>query len=326
MEGAKRAASLTQRLLAFSRQQPLRPETIDANKLVAGMSDLLRHSIGADIRLETVLAGGLWRVSADPNQLESVILNLGVNARDAMEGGGKLTIETQNAHLDARYVASELGVPAGQYVLVAITDTGEGMPPEIIAKAFDPFFTTKAVGKGTGLGLSQVYGFVKQSGGHVKIYSEVGQGTSIKIYLPRSHEGDEAETAEADTVVLTGEEREVILVVDDEPAVRQFSCDALIELGYRVLEADSAAAALVLIQANPDISLLFTDIVMPDTNGRKLADAAQLIRPDLKVLYTTGYTRNAVVHNGIVDKGVHLIGKPFTIDELAARVRELLDS
>jgi PAS domain S-box-containing protein len=326
MEGAKRAASLTQRLLAFSRQQPLRPESIDANKLVSGMSDLLRHSIGADIRLETVLSGGLWRVSADPNQLESVILNLGVNARDAMPGGGKLTIETQNAHLDARYVASEMGVPAGQYVLIAITDTGEGMPPEVIAKAFDPFFTTKAVGKGTGLGLSQVYGFVKQSGGHVKIYSEVGQGTSIKIYLPRSHEGENAENAGADTVLLTGEEREVILVVDDEPAVRQFSCDALSELGYRVMEADSAAAALVLIKANPDISLLFTDIVMPDTNGRKLADAAQLIRPDLKVLYTTGYTRNAVVHNGIVDKGVHLIGKPFTIDELAARVRDLLDS
>ncbi|CAL4866266.1 Sensor histidine kinase RcsC [Asticcacaulis sp. MM231] len=325
MEGAKRAASLTQRLLAFSRQQPLRPELIDANKLVSGMSDLLRHSIGADIRLETVLSGGLWRVSADPNQLESVILNLGVNARDAMPGGGKLTIETQNAHLDTRYVASEMGVPAGQYVLIAITDTGEGMPPEIIAKAFDPFFTTKAVGKGTGLGLSQVYGFVKQSGGHVKIYSEVGQGTSVKIYLPRSHERDETEVAEADTVLLMGEEREVILVVDDEPAVRQFSCDALSELGYRVLEADSAATALVLLQANPDISLLFTDIVMPDTNGRKLADAAQAIRPDLKVLYTTGYTRNAVVHNGIVDKGVQLIGKPFTIDELAARVRDLLD-
>ena len=325
-EGAKRAANLTQRLLAFSRQQPLRPESIDANKLVSGMSDLLRHSIGADIRLETVLAGGLWRVDADPNQLESVILNLGVNARDAMPEGGKLTIETQNAHLDSRYVATEMGVPAGQYVLIAITDTGTGMAPDVMAKAFDPFFTTKEVGKGTGLGLSQVYGFVKQSGGHVKIYSEIGQGTSIKIYMPRASEGEgEVETGEADVELLAGDERDVILVVDDEPAVRQFSCDALMELGYRVLEAENAAMALTLLQANPDISLLFTDIVMPDTNGRKLADAAQKIRPDLKILYTTGYTRNAVVHNGIVDKGVELIGKPFTIDELAARVRAILD-
>ncbi|MFT4077312.1 MAG: PAS domain S-box protein [Asticcacaulis sp.] len=326
-EGARRAANLTQRLLAFSRQQPLRPESLDANKLVAGMSDLLRHSIGADIRLETVLAGGLWRVHVDPNQLESVILNLGVNARDAMAEGGKLTIETQNAHLDTRYVASALGVPAGQYVLIAITDTGSGMSPEVIAKAFDPFFTTKEVGKGTGLGLSQVYGFVKQSGGHVKIYSEVGQGTTIKIYLPRAGtEENETEEAAVSAELLTGDEREIILVVDDEPSVRQFSADALSELGYRVLEADSAAVALNLLRANPDISLLFTDIVMPDTNGRKLAEQAHHIRPDLKVLYTTGYTRNAVVHNGIVDKGVELIGKPFTVDELAARVRAILDA
>jgi PAS domain S-box-containing protein len=327
MEGARRAANLTQRLLAFSRQQPLRPESIDANKLVAGMSDLLRHSIGTDIRLETVLSGGLWRVNVDPNQLESVILNLGVNGRDAMPEGGKLTIETQNAHLDARYVATELGVPAGQYVLVAITDTGTGMPPQVMAKAFDPFFTTKEVGKGTGLGLSQVYGFVKQSGGHVKIYSEVGEGTSIKIYLPRAGNNEgEAVEVEASVDILCGDEREIILVVDDEPAVRQFSVDALSELGYRVLEAESAAVALNLLRANPDISLLFTDIVMPDTNGRKLADEAQTIRPGLKVLYTTGYTRNAVVHNGIVDKGVELIGKPYTVDELAARVRAILDA
>jgi PAS domain S-box-containing protein len=327
MEGAKRAANLTQRLLAFSRQQPLRPEALDANTLVSGMSDMLRHSIGADIRLETVLAGGLWRVNVDPNQLESVILNLGVNARDAMPGGGKLTIETQNAHLDARYVASEMGVPAGQYVLIAITDTGSGMSPDIIAKAFDPFFTTKAVGKGTGLGLSQVYGFVKQSGGHIKIYSEVGQGTSIKIYLPRADDGvADVDAHEATSELLTGDEREVVLVVDDEPSVRQFSCDALAELGYRVLEAPDAVTALTLLEQNAEIELLFTDIVMPDVNGRKLAEAAHKVRPHLKVLYTTGYTRNAVVHNGIVDKGVHLIGKPFTIDELATKVRELLDS
>ncbi len=326
-DGARRAALLTQRLLAFSRQQPLRPEPIDANKLVAGMSDLIRGSLGSDVRLETVLAGGLWRLQADPNQLENAILNLAVNARDAMPEGGRLTIETQNAHLDARYVAAHLGVSAGQYVLIAVTDTGSGMPQEVIAKAFDPFFTTKTVGKGTGLGLSQVYGFVKQSGGHVKLYSEAGQGTTVKVYLPRllGAAGDRAQDNAAPGMPL-GEQQEVVLVVEDEPAVRQFSADALGELGYRVLEADGAAAALRLLDAHPEIALLFTDVVMPDVNGRKLADEARRRRPDLKVLFTTGYTRNAVVHNGVLDAGVELIGKPFTIEELAAKVREVLDA
>ncbi|MDC7675822.1 GAF domain-containing hybrid sensor histidine kinase/response regulator [Asticcacaulis machinosus] len=326
LDGARRAANLTQRLLAFSRQQPLRPEVLNVNRLVSGMSDLLRHSIGADIRLETVLAGGLWATQADPNQLENVILNLAVNARDAMPEGGRLTIETQNAHLDNRYVSKEVGVPPGHYVMIAITDTGSGMPADVIAKAFDPFFTTKAVGKGTGLGLSQVYGFIKQSGGHIKIYSEVGEGTTIKVYLPRDTEssGEVIEDEAAVDEEASGDQ-ELILVVDDEPAVRRFSCDALTELGYRVVEADSAAAALEILKALPDIALIFTDIVMPDTNGRKLADAARAIRPEIKVLYTTGYTRNAVVHNGVVDAGVELIGKPFTIDELAARVRAILD-
>ena len=186
MEGAKRSALLTKRLLAFSRQQPLRPEAIDPNRLVAGMSDLLRHSIGTAIRLETVLSGGVWRVNVDPNQLESAIVNLGVNARDAMPEGGRLTIETQNAHLDSHYVAHEIGVPAGQYVLIAVTDSGTGMTPDVMARVFDPFFTTKEIGKGTGLGLSQVYGFVRQSGGHVRLYSEIGHGTTVKIYLPRT--------------------------------------------------------------------------------------------------------------------------------------------
>ena len=326
-EGAKRAALLTQRLLAFSRQQPLRPESIDANKLVSGMSDLLRHSLGAEIQLEAVLAGGLWRTHADPNQLENVVLNLAVNARDAMPEGGRLTIETQNAHLDARYVATHLGVAAGQYVLIAVTDTGMGMPEEVIAKAFDPFFTTKAVGKGTGLGLSQVYGFVKQSGGHVKIYSEPGEGTTVKIYLPRQiagqQDGDAAHTV---STMPRGEQREVVLVVEDEPAVRELSVEVLGQLGYRVLEADGAAAALRQIDAYPDIALLFTDVVMPEVNGRKLAEEARRRRPDLKVLFTTGYTRNAVVHNGVLDAGVDLIGKPFTIEELAAKVRAVLDS
>ncbi|MCW5623518.1 MAG: response regulator, partial [Burkholderiales bacterium] len=326
-DGAKRAAQLTQRLLAFSRQQPLRPEPVDANKLVAGMSDLLHHSLGGAIRLETVLAGGLWRVHADPNQLESVILNLAVNGRDAMAEGGRLTIETANSHLDQRYAAEHIGLPAGQYVLIAVSDTGSGMSPEIVAKAFDPFFTTKEVGRGTGLGLSQVYGFVKQSGGHVKIYSEVGEGTVVKVYLPRliGAPSEDAEP-EAESEVPLGDQREVVLVVEDEPAVRQLSVDALVELGYRVLEADGAAAALKLIDAHPEIALLFTDVVMPEVNGRKLADEALKRRPDLKVLFTTGYTQNAVVHNGVLDPGVELIGKPFTIEELAARVREVLDS
>ncbi|WP_197420602.1 PAS domain S-box protein [Sphingomonas sp. CCH5-D11] len=326
-DGARRAANLTQRLLAFSRQQPLRPEPVNANSLVAGMSDLIRHSIGGDIQLETVLAGGLWRTHVDPNQLENVILNLAINARDAMADGGRITIETQNAHLDQRYVAAHLGVAAGQYVLIAVSDTGSGMTPEVIAKAFDPFFTTKAVGKGTGLGLSQAYGFVKQSGGHVKIYSEPGEGTTIKVYLPRLL-GDHPEHEPESLVqpLPLGEEQELILVVEDEPAVRQFSVDALVELGYRVISAGSATEALRLLDANPAVSLLFTDVVMPEINGAKLAEEVMRRRPELPILFTTGYTRNAVVHNGVLEPGVQLIGKPFTIEELAARIREALDT
>ncbi|HET9205844.1 MAG TPA: ATP-binding protein, partial [Burkholderiaceae bacterium] len=325
--GGKRAAQLTQRLLAFSRQQPLKPESVDANKLVSGMSDLLRHSLGGAVLLETVLAGGLWRTHADPNQLENAILNLAVNGRDAMIDGGRLTIETANCHLDARYAAEHDGLTEGQYVLIAVTDTGTGMSPEVVSKAFDPFFTTKEVGRGTGLGLSQVYGFVKQTGGHVKIYSELGQGTSVKIYLPRlvgEHVGDTA-SGEVSQAALGGSQ-EVILVVEDEPDVREMSVAALRELGYRVLEADGAAAALKLLDAHPEIDLLFTDVVMPEFNGRKLADEARRRRPSLRVLYTTGYTRNAVVHNGALDPGVQLICKPFSLDELAARVREALDA
>ncbi len=328
--GARRAAQLTQRLLAFSRRQPLSPVPLDANQLVAGMSDMLRHALGGAIRLETVLAGGLWRIHADRNQLESVILNLAVNGRDAMGAladGGRLTIETANAHLDERYAAEHLGVAPGQYVLIAVSDTGTGMPPEVIAKAFDPFFTTKEVGKGTGLGLSQVYGFIKQSDGHVKIYSEVGEGTTVKVYLPRLVNAIEEEAGPAAPPPLPlGDAQEVVLVVEDEAAVRQFSVEALGELGYRVLEADGAAAALKLIDAHPEIDLLFTDVVMPDVNGRKLAEEALRRRPGLKVLFTTGYTRNAVVHNGVLDAGVHLLGKPYTLEDLALRVREALDA
>lgn len=325
MDGARRAAQLTQRLLAFSRQKPLKPESIDANKLVDGMSDMLRHTL-PDIQPETVLAGGLWRAFADPNQLENVILNLAVNARDAMAGGGKLIIETANCYLDSRYAEELIGVPAGEYVMIAVSDTGSGMPQEVVARAFDPFFTTKEVGRGTGLGLSQVYGFVKQSGGHVRIYSEVGEGTTVKVYLPRLLGAvEEVAGVAMDETLPRGESQELILLVEDEPGVRQFSFDALSELGYRVLEADGAAAALTLIDAHPEITLMFTDVVMPEVNGRKLADAARKRRPGLKILFTTGYTRNAVVHNGVLDPGVHLIGKPFTVEELASAVRRAIE-
>ncbi len=325
-DGARRAATLTQRLLAFSRQQPLQPERLDANRLVAGMSDLLRGSLGSGIHLETVLAGGLWPVSADPNQLENIILNLAINARDAMGGEGKVTIETHNCHLDDRYAAAEIGVAAGQYVLIAVTDTGAGMPPDVVAKAFDPFFTTKGVGKGTGLGLSQVYGFVKQSGGHVKIYSEIGVGTTVKLYLPRLLGAAAAVPVGAVEPQAWGGAGELILVVEDEASVRVVTVESLRELGYRVIEADGAAAALQQIEAHADIALLLTDIVMPDVNGARLAEAARALRPGLKVLFTTGYTRNAVVHNGVVDPGVDLIGKPFTFEALAAKVRTILDA
>ncbi|WP_416763067.1 ATP-binding protein [Roseateles sp. So40a] len=324
--GTKRAAQLTHRLLAFSRQQPLRPEALNANRLVSGMSDLLRHALGASIQLEAVQAGGLWRTHADPNQLENAILNLAVNARDAMPDGGRLTIETGNAFLDDRYAAEQVGLLPGQYVMVAVTDTGNGMTPEVISRAFDPFFTTKEVGRGTGLGLSQVYGFVKQSGGHVKIYSEPGQGTTVKIYLPRLlHAQDEDAQTSPAPLTAHADGRETVLVVEDEAAVRAMSVDALSELGYRVLEADGAEAALRLLDAHPEIALMFADVVMPGMNGRKLADEARRRRPDLKVLFTTGYTRNAVVHNGVLDAGVDLLGKPFTLEELGASVRAVLD-
>jgi signal transduction histidine kinase len=325
-EGAYRAAQLTQRLLAFSRQQALRPETLDVNKLVNRMSELLRGTLGRDITLEAVAGGGLWEIYADESQLENAILNVALNARDAMPDGGRLTIETQNTHLDERYVAANLGTPPGQYVMISVTDTGEGMSPDVVAKAFDPFFTTKGPRKGTGLGLSQVYGFVRQSGGHIKIYSEPGRGTSVKIYLPRHHAAGNqiSEFLPASRPPPEGRQ-ELILVVDDEDAVRSIAVDGLGELGYRVLEAPDARTALALMEEYPTIDLLFTDIVMPEVNGRKLAEQAQLKRPGLKILFTSGCTRNAIMHSGVVDAGVHLIGKPFSLDELAEKVRDVLD-
>lgn len=326
-EGAQRAAQLTSRLLAFSRQQPLAPQPTDVNKLVGGMSEMLRRTIGETVRVETVLAGGLWRASIDPGQLESAIINLCVNARDAMPGGGKLTVETGNAHLDDAYAAGHAEVVAGQYIMVSVTDSGTGMPPEIVERAFEPFFTTKGVGKGTGLGLSQVFGFVKQSQGHVKIYSEPGQGTVIKMYLPR-HYGTEvvdgpAVNAASDLPRAQGQE--IILVVEDEDRVRHMSVDSLRELGYTIVQASDGEQALEMLAIQPHIDLLFTDIVMPGINGRILADRAREQRPALKVLYTTGYTRNAIVHNGMLDPGVAFLAKPFTLDQLASKVRQVLD-
>jgi len=328
MQGAQRAATLTQRLLAFSRRQPLEPKPIDANKLVSGMSELLRRTLGETISLETVLAGGLWRTHADPNQLENAILNLAVNARDAMPGGGMLTIETANAHLDEAYVA-ELpeAVPPGQYVLIAVADTGTGMDKSTMERVFEPFFTTKEAGKGTGLGLSQVYGFVRQSGGHVRIYSERGEGTTVKIYLPRlAGSGSEPADEVAKGVDLPSGEGETVLVVEDEEALRAYTTEALRELGYRVLEAPNGPAALELLNRETRVDLLFTDVVLPGgMNGRVLAEEARRRRPGLRALFTTGYTRNAIVHHGRLDPGVHLLGKPFTYAELALKVRRLLD-
>jgi signal transduction histidine kinase/CheY-like chemotaxis protein len=325
IDGAQRAATLTQRLLAFSRQQPLSPEPLIINKLVAGMSELLDRTLGEQVKVETVLAAGLWQVKADPAQLENAILNLAVNARDAMPGGGRLTIETQNAFVDDAY-AQQYAIEAGQYVLIAVADTGVGMAPEVIAKAFDPFFTTKGAGKGTGLGLSQVYGFVRQSGGHVRIYSEPGVGTSVKIYLPRLY-GEAAATEQAKrlTTVHRGLRSEIILVVEDEERVRALSVEALRELGYGVVEASDPSQALRMLDEGQQVTLLFTDVVMPEMSGRQLADRARRKRPDLKVLYTTGYTRNAIVHNGMLDPGTNLLTKPFSIEELAGKIRKILD-
>mgnify|MGYP001254195689 FL=1 len=326
MDAANRAAKLTSRLLAFSRQQPLAPETLDANKFVANITDLLQRTLGENIQIETVLAGGLWRISADSSQLENAILNLAVNARDAMKGDGKLTLETGNASLDDDYARSHTDVVAGQYVMIAVTDTGAGMEPSVIERAFDPFFTTKPLGSGTGLGLSQVFGFVKQSGGNVKIYSELGRGTTIKIYLPRFF-GEHVEVTRPviDMEKLRAQDNnETVLVVEDEARLREVTCTGLRDLGYKVLEASDGAEALKVIATRPDIQCLFTDIVMPGMTGRQLADEALIHRPNLKVLYTTGYTRNAVVHNGVLDPGVNFLPKPFTLDQLALKLREVL--
>jgi PAS domain S-box-containing protein len=323
---ADRAANLTQRLLAFARRQPLDPKPLDANKLVAGAVEMLRRSLPESISMETVLAGGLWWTQADPSQLESALLNLALNSKDAMPGGGKLTIETANAFLDESYAAAHGEVTPGQYVMIAVSDTGTGMPKEIATKAFEPFFTTKDEGAGTGLGLSQVYGFIKQSRGHVKLYSEPSAGTTVKIYLPRLEAAPLAEAAVEVKPQAAKDARETILLVEDDEDVRGFIADSLRELGYQVFAAADGPDALRTLERQPGIDLLFTDVGLPNgMNGRQLADEARRRRGELKVLFTTGYARNAIIHHGRLDAGVDLIGKPYTQTELAAKVRKVLD-
>jgi G3E family GTPase/CheY-like chemotaxis protein len=320
---AQRGAALTQRLLAFSRRQPLAPENVDVNRQVAGLSELLHRTLGETIAVETVLAGGLWRCHVDPNQLENALLNLALNARDAMPEGGKLTIETGNTYLDEDYAANHEEVTAGQYVMIAVSDSGAGMTPDVMAHAMEPFFTTKEAGKGTGLGLSQVYGFVKQSGGHIKLYSEPGQGTTIKLYLRRDTAAGADRIPERSSP-LPATEGKLVLLVEDDPDVREFGASALKTLGYRVLEAADADTALTALTERSDISLLFTDVGLPGLNGRQLADQARRHIPDLKVLYTTGYARNAILHRGVLDAGVELLVKPFTIDGLGRKLKDIL--
>ena len=323
---AERAANLTSRLLAFSRRQPLQPVASDLNVLVRRMTELLHHSLGERIELEGVLYPRLWPVEVDQNQLESAVLNLAVNARDAMPGGGKLTIETANTYLDESYQETDTEVIPGQYVLLSVTDTGHGMPKDILARAFEPFYTTKETGKGTGLGLSMVYGFVKQSGGHVTIYSEVGEGTCVKLYFPRYVGPDAPAKDVGESSSPAASKGEVVLVVEDNDAVRAYAIMSLTELGYKVLETADAERALPILRSDERIDLLLTDVVLPGRSGRSLADEAVEIRPGLKVLYTTGYSRNAIVHQGRLDPGVELLSKPFTFDQLAARVRRVLDA
>ena len=310
--------------MAFSRQQTLDPRPTDANRLVAGMEDLVRRTVGPAIGVEVVAAGGLWPALVDPNQLENALLNLCINARDAMPDGGRLTVETANRWLDHR-AARERDLPPGQYISLCVSDTGPGMPPEVAAKAFEPFFTTKPVGQGTGLGLSMVYGFVRQSGGQVRIYSEAGQGATVCLYLPR-HAGaaDDGEEPAAAPEALRAEAGRTVLVVDDEPTVLMLAADVLGGLGYAVVEASDGASALEVLRSDARVDLLVTDVGLPGgMNGRQLADAARAARPGLKVLFITGYAENAVLGNGQLERGTHVMTKPFAMEALAARVQEL---
>jgi signal transduction histidine kinase/CheY-like chemotaxis protein len=322
---AQRGADLTQRLLAFARKQALAPKVVDLNALVAGLDPMLRRTLGEHIEIEMIRAAGLWPAQVDPGQLENALLNLCLNARDAMPRGGRLTLETANARLDADYAARNAEVVPGQYVMVAVTDTGTGIAPEHLQRVFEPFFTTKETGKGTGLGLAMVYGFVKQSAGHVSIYSEPGQGTCVKVYFPRALAAEEPGAESHGEAVPQGG-RGTILLVEDDEQVRQYAATQLRFFGYTVIEAADGPTALALLQQRGPIDLLFTDVVMPGgMNGRVLADTARRHQPGLRVLYTSGYTENAIVHHGRLDEGARLLAKPYRRSELDRAVREALE-
>jgi PAS domain S-box-containing protein len=323
----KRASALTHRLLAFSRRQTLDPKPTNVNRLLNELEDLIRRTVGPGVQVEVVGASGLWPTLVDPNQLENSVLNLCINGRDAMPDGGKLTIETSNKWIDERASRSH-DLPVGQYVSVCVTDTGTGMTPDVIAKAFDPFFTTKPIGEGTGLGLSMIYGFARQSGGQVRIYSEVGEGTTMCLYLPRySDDAALAEEIERPPGAQATGEGEVVLVIDDEPTVRMLIAEVLAELGYAVIEAPDGPAGLKVLDSNARIDLLITDVGLPGgMNGRQVADAARVGRPDLKVLFITGYAENAVIGKGRLAEGMYVVTKPFQMDMLAHRIREIIEA
>ncbi|KQU76930.1 MULTISPECIES: ATP-binding protein [unclassified Rhizobacter] len=331
-EAVRRGAKLASQLLAFGRRQALAPRVVDVGRFITGLEDLVRRSIGEGVEVEVIVSGGLWHTFVDPTQIENALLNLAINARDAMDGNGRLTIEVGNAFLDDDYVRGQPDVKPGQYVMLAVTDTGCGMTPQVLSQVFQPFFSTKPAGSGTGLGLSMVYGFVRQSGGHVKIYSEPGQGTSVKVYLPRAHDA-EAQVDAAPHPAATGDASggaETVLVVEDDAAVRRATVEMLQELGYRVLKASDADQALVVIDDavahHAAIDLLFTDVVMPGRlKSPELADKARERLPGIAVLFTSGYAQNAIVHGGRLDPGVELLPKPYSARALASKVRAVLD-
>ena len=322
---ASRAAALTHRLLAFARRQTLDPRPTNANKLVADMEELVQRTVGPEIKLETVRGIGLWPILCDPNQLENAILNLCLNGRDAMPAGGRLTIETANSWVDDRGARARDMVP-GQYVAISVSDTGTGMPPDVVSRAFDPFFTTKPTGKGTGLGLSMVYGFARQSGGQVRIYSELGAGTTVCIYVPRHTGEPEEERVEARLEdAPRARVGDTVLVVDDEPSVRMLVGEVLEDLGYSAIEAADGVSGLRVLESDVRIDLLITDVGLPGgINGRQIADAAREKRPDLKVLFVTGYAENAAISNGQLEPGMHVLTKPFAMETLATRIRAIL--